>query len=420
MAYANQCTTWRTPLLFSNPEKTYRGAAAGIAGLAPSNAVDGPSDAVRALNRTRAYAADFRQAPDITVFFGAATYTATEDGSTATVAVQLSAAPTRSIEIPLSWTPAKGGTAATAYDFGGVPAAVRFGANDTESTFTVTAVDDAADEDDETIALTLGEPTARGVTRGNPSETTVTVTDNDTETAAPSILELEVTSDPGSDRVHETGDLIEVSVRFDKTVTVVGSPQLALTVRSSATRQATYQDSAGDVMRFTYTVTAADGAIGGVSLAADSLALNSGTIRDGDDQDASLSHDAIAGGRPYDTDSDGLIEITTLAQLAAVGGPGRLRRADHHREVDVPGRVPGRRHAAELYRRVRGVRAGRRPRSRHERERYGRFGRHVLERRQRLGAGRGLQPSVAQDQSLPGDLRGQRPHDREPVHQPHR
>ena len=319
MAYANQCTTWRTPLLFSNPEKTYRSDAAGVAGLAPSNAVDGPSDAVRTLNRTRAYVANFRQAPHITVFFGAAQYTATEDGTAATVAVQLSAAPTRSIEIPLSWTAATGGTAATAYDFDGVPAAVRFGANDTESTFTVTAVDDAADENDETITLTLGEPTARGVTRGSPSETTVTVTDDDTETAAPSILSVEVTSDPGSDRVYEAGDLIEVSVWFDKTVTVTGSPQLALTVGTSATRQATYRDSAGDVMRFTYTVASTDGAIGRVSLSANSLTLNSGTIRDGDAQDASRSHDAIAGGRPYDTDSDGLIEITTLAQLAVVG-----------------------------------------------------------------------------------------------------
>ncbi len=319
MAYANQCTTWRTPLLFSNPEQNYRGAPAGIAGLAPSNAVDGPSDAVRTLNRTRAYVANFRQAPDITVSFGAAAYTAAEGGTAATVAVKLSAAPTRTLEIPLSWTPATGATAAAAHDFDGVPAVVRFGATDTEQTFTVTAADDAADESDETITLTLGAPTARGATLGSPSETTVTLTDDDTVTTAPGILGVEVTSDPGPDRVYAPDDVIEVSVRFDKTVTVTGSPQLELTVGSGATRQATYRDSAGDVMRFTYTVTSSDGSIGRVSLAANSLTLNGGTIKDGDDQDAAPSHDAIAGGRPYDADSDGLIEITTLAQLAVVG-----------------------------------------------------------------------------------------------------
>ena len=65
MAYPDQCTTWRTPHRFSNPEQTYRSDPLGIAGLAPSTAVDGPSDAVRALNRTRGYVAKFRQTPDI-------------------------------------------------------------------------------------------------------------------------------------------------------------------------------------------------------------------------------------------------------------------------------------------------------------------------------------------------------------------
>ena len=128
MAYPNQCSTWRTPHLFSNPERTYRGDPLGIAGLAPSTALDGPSDAVRALNRTRAYVAKFRQAPDITVSFGAGSYTATEGGAAATVTVELSAAPTRPIDIPLTVA----GTGATAYDYTGVPASVFFSSNDTE------------------------------------------------------------------------------------------------------------------------------------------------------------------------------------------------------------------------------------------------------------------------------------------------
>ena len=81
MAYPNQCSSYRTPHLFSNPAQTYRGDPLGIAGLAPSTAVDGPSDAVPALNRTRGYVANFRQAPDITVSFGAGSYTAPEGGS---------------------------------------------------------------------------------------------------------------------------------------------------------------------------------------------------------------------------------------------------------------------------------------------------------------------------------------------------
>ena len=383
--------------------------------------MDGPSDAVRTLNRTRAYVANFRQAPDITVSFGAAAYTATEGGTAATVAVQLSAAPTRTIEIPLSWTAGTGATAGTAYDFGGVPAAVRFGATDTESTFTVTAVDDAADENDETITLTFGDLAARGVTEGSQSETTVTLVDdaNDTLTAAPSILRLEVTSDPGPDRLYAAGDVIEVSVRFDKTVAVTGSPQIELTV-GGGTRQATYRDSAGEVVRFTYTVTTADGGIGRVSIAANSLTPNSGTIRDGDEQDASLSHDAVEG-RPYDTDSDGLIEITTVAQLDAVrydlngdGDPTTTGAATYRAAFpgdDTPlscvGGCEGYELAADLDLDTNG-------------NGMADSGDAYWNNGQRLGADRCLQPPVAQKQSLRRDLRRQRPHDCEPVHRPYR
>ena len=74
---------------FSNPEQTHSGDPFGSAGLAPSaSKTDGPADAVRALNRTRGYVANFRQAPDLTVSFGAAAYEASEDGSAATVTVQ--------------------------------------------------------------------------------------------------------------------------------------------------------------------------------------------------------------------------------------------------------------------------------------------------------------------------------------------
>ena len=47
--------------------------------------------------------------PAVTVQFGAASYTATEDGTAATVAVTLSADPERTVTIPLSVT--VGGTA---------------------------------------------------------------------------------------------------------------------------------------------------------------------------------------------------------------------------------------------------------------------------------------------------------------------
>ena len=310
MAYPNQCTTWRTPHRFSNPEQTYRSDPLGIAGLAPSTALDGPSDAVRALNRTRGYVAKFRQAPDITVSFGAGSYTATEGGTAATVTVQLSVAPTRPIDIPLTLT----ATAATAYDYTGVPAAASFGANETEKTFTITAVDDAADEDSETITLSFGEPLPRNVTLGSTTETTITLTDNDTVAAAPSILSVELTSDSGSDKIYTLDDVIEASVRFNKTITVTGEPQLRLRV-GTLTHEATYRDSAGEVMRFVYTVVDGDSDDNGVSIDADSLLLNGGTIQDSDNQDAVRTHSAVAANANHRVDASRPVFQSAKANL---------------------------------------------------------------------------------------------------------
>ena len=291
MAYQDQCSdpgytcSWLPR--FSNPTQTHRGDPLGIAGLEPSRSrTDGPADAVRTLNRTRGYSASFRQAPAITVSFGAAQHTATEGATAATVTVTLSAAPARPIDVPLTVAT----TGATVLDYSGVPATVRFGASDTERTFTVSAVDDGADDDGEAVTLAFGDPLARGVTRGTRSATTITLVDDDTVTTAPSILGLEETSDPGSDQLYARGDEIEISVRFDKIVTVTGSPRLELTV-GSGTRQAAYRDSANEVVRFIYTVTADDE--GQVSVAANKLTLGGGAIRDGDNRDASLSHGAV-------------------------------------------------------------------------------------------------------------------------------
>ena len=187
------------------------------------------------LNRTRGYVANFRSALAITVSFGAEQYTAAEGGAAATVTIRLSKAPGRAIDIPFTATSTTG---AAASDYT-VPRSVAFAANETEQTFTVTAVDDAVDDDDETVTLTLGSLLPGGVSAGSPATATVTLTDNDTVTGGgPSILSVSLTSDPGGG--YAAGEEIEATVRFDKTVTVTGMPQLGLTV-GSVTQQASYE-----------------------------------------------------------------------------------------------------------------------------------------------------------------------------------
>ena len=290
MAYPNQCGRCSGLLRFSNPDQIYPdpgGDPLGKAGLEPAPGADGPADAVRMLNRTRGYVANYRTAKAITVSFDAETYTATEGGTAATVTISLSDAPGRAIGIPFT---AASTTGAAASDYI-VPTSVAFAANDTQKTFTITAVDDAVDDDGETVTLTLGHLLPGGVSAGSPATATVTLTDNDTVTGAPSILGVFLTSDPGGG--YAVGEEIEAAVRFDKTVTVTGEPQLGLTV-GSLTRQALYQGAAREVVTFAYEVVADETDEDGVSIGANALTRNGGTIRDSGNRNASLTHGALA------------------------------------------------------------------------------------------------------------------------------
>ena len=76
------------------------------------------------------------------------------------------------------------------------------------------------------------------------------------------------------------GQDIFVTVDFNRPVDVTGSPQLALTI-GSATRQADYfpSYSVGRVMWFVYTVQSSDADADGISVGANALTLNGGTIK---------------------------------------------------------------------------------------------------------------------------------------------
>ena len=117
--------------------------------------------------------ADDEKSP-ITVSFGASTYTIAE-GRSEVVTVRLSPEPDRMVTIPFDRRHEGGATSA---DYTGVPDSVVFNSGVTEQTFTVTAVNDTVNDDDEYIDLVFGMlPT--GVTAGSPSETSIKITDDD-------------------------------------------------------------------------------------------------------------------------------------------------------------------------------------------------------------------------------------------------
>ena len=113
--------------------------------------------------------------PPVTVRFGAASHTATEGGTAATVQVILSAAPERTVTVPLTVT--RSGGAATA-DYTRIPASVTFLSGQRIATFTVTAIDDSVDDDDESITVGFGT-LSEGVTAASPRTAQVLLVDND-------------------------------------------------------------------------------------------------------------------------------------------------------------------------------------------------------------------------------------------------
>ncbi len=110
----------------------------------------------------------------VSVSFGQSAYTVAE-GDSVTVKVTLSADPERTVTIPVSRANQGG---ASNGDYSGVPANVTFNSGDTEKTFTFTATDDTADDDDESVNLGFGT-LPPGVTEGTTDETTVNITDDD-------------------------------------------------------------------------------------------------------------------------------------------------------------------------------------------------------------------------------------------------
>ena len=300
MSYADECSVngivCSYLLRYSNPDQTHLGDALGIAGLRPSGEVTGPSNAVRALNRTRETVAMFR-GPDRSVYFDMASYTANEGGTAASVTVRLSDKPERAISIPLVASATAG---ATVLDFD-APARLDFGANQTSATFSVTAVDDTADDDGESVELSFGSPLPSGISVGNPATTAIALEDDDAAvTGAPSIVNVALISDPGVE--YAEGEEIVAALQFSKAVSVTGTPGLQLVVGSN-TRDMTYKGVTGEVLTFGYTVALDESDAGGVSIGENSLTLSGATIQDSSNQAASLDHDALADDADHPVDA---------------------------------------------------------------------------------------------------------------------
>ena len=136
---------------------------------------------------------------------------------------------------------------------------------------------------------------------------------------APTINSLEITSTAGDDETYKADDVIQATVKFSENVTVTGTPQLALNIGGVA-EEADYESGTGTTkLVFEYTVVAGDTDTDGISIAANALDLNSGTIQDNVTNNATLTHDELAAQASHTVDTTAptvsSIEITSTAGL---------------------------------------------------------------------------------------------------------
>ena len=147
------------------------------------------------------------------------------------------------------------------------------------------------------------------------------VTNSTGDTTGPVVETMRITSNAGPDTTYAAGETIEVTVTFNETVLVTGTPRLTLNL-GGRSRTANYQDVTGADVRFEYKVVSGDNAAYGVRIEANRL--SSGTIRDGAQNNAVLTHAPVAADSQHKVDgikptlatSDGAVANGTMLTLA--------------------------------------------------------------------------------------------------------
>ncbi len=141
------------------------------------------------------------------------------------------------------------------------------------------------------------------------------------DTKNPAITTIALTADSEATySVLNEGDTVTATVTFDDAVTVTGTPQLALNIGSTPV-QANYAGGTGtNALTFTYTILANQTDTDGISIDANALTLNSGTIKDANGNDAVLTSALVAANGDYKVDTAAPTATVALASSALKAG----------------------------------------------------------------------------------------------------
>lgn len=153
----------------------------------------------------QAHAVGVNYAPLPRVHFTSSSYVAGEDAGTAVVNVILSATSSDTIRVNYA---SHDGTATAGQDYTSVSGTLTFAPGESQKAITVPLLDDAVDESDETLTLTLSSTS--GAVLGSPATSVLTILDNDDAGPTPTITPT-ATPTPVPGRV--TRVLIPIAIR---------------------------------------------------------------------------------------------------------------------------------------------------------------------------------------------------------------
>ncbi len=150
-----------------------------------------------------------------------------------------------------------------------------------------------------TYEFNVRETDLAGNTSAATSDFTVTV-----NTTAPTMSSIVISSATGiQNNLLNAGDNVSVTSTFSENVLVTNTPQLTLVVGAD-NRTATYTSGNNSTtLVFQYTIQAGETDSNGISIGANAIALNSGTIRDAAGNNATLTHSAVSDNASYKVDT---------------------------------------------------------------------------------------------------------------------
>ena len=147
-----------------------------------------------------------------------------------------------------------------------------------------------------TAALTFSLTVTASSTASQPDTATITVPAGSTAptTTAPTVGSVGFFGSPYRDDTYGVGERISVAVSFNTVVSVVGMPQVALTI-GTRTRYATFYHANGRDTYFRYWTQPGDADTDGIAIPQNAVRLNGGAIRDATDTtvNAALTHSAV-------------------------------------------------------------------------------------------------------------------------------